>query len=44
VPGELYEVPDGAAVDSEHYVPVADSPPEVAAPAGLAALINPKEM
>jgi len=41
VPGELYEVPDGSAVDPEHYVPVVSPPaPEASAvPSGLAALI-----
>ena len=45
-PGDLAEVPDGAAVDPEHWEPVtapppADPPP--AAPSGFPAAVTPTE-
>lgn len=46
VPGDLAEVPDGAAVDPGHYVPVTPPPaPKPPAPAAVtpAAAVTPKE-
>jgi hypothetical protein len=46
-PGDVAEVPDGAAVDPEHWEPVAAPPPPAVAPVTPAvppaAAITPKE-
>jgi hypothetical protein len=52
VPGDLAEVPDGASVDPDHWVPAdagTETPPEPSEPAAPAAFppagtLTPKEM
>jgi len=38
VPGDVVEVPDGSAVDPEHYAVLDVPPPAPEAPAGVSAL------